>query len=207
LGGAVVSEDRARVVVFVDYQNVCNWAKRKFHVQGAADSDGHVDPLRLGRLLVSQRRQPSVLQQVRVYRGRPNPDRQPSSASANDRQTAAWEASPLVKVLRRPLQYRSNWPAPGSVSEKGVDVQLATDLVRLALTKRLDAAVVVTSDNDLMPAVETLYDLRLAHVELATWAQAPRLRFPNTQLPWCHFLNELQYRTVQDETDYSARPD
>lgn len=64
------------------------------------------------------------------------------------------------------LHYRRNWPAPGSVSEKGVDVELATDVVRLALLKRLDAAIVVTSDNDLMPAVETLYESRLAR----TWS-------------------------------------
>jgi hypothetical protein len=67
-----------------------------------------------------------------------------------------------------------------------------------------DAAVLFSSDTDLMPAVETVRDLRLAHVEVATWAGAHRLRFSdNPKLPWCHFINEPTYRTLEDPTDYT----
>lgn len=52
--------------------------------------------------------------------------------------------------------------------EKGIDVAMAIDLVRMAMRKELDAAVVVSSDTDLVPAIEMVYELRLAHVEVAT---------------------------------------
>jgi len=42
-------------------------------------------------------------------------------------------------------------------------------------------------------------------IELATWAGAHRLRFPSTQLPWCHMISEAQYLTLADTTDYTAR--
>ncbi len=73
-GGTVAD----RVMVFVDYQNVYGWARRQFHGINPASADGHVDPLRLGQHLVSCRQRPSELEQVRVDRGRPNPDNKPT---------------------------------------------------------------------------------------------------------------------------------
>jgi len=64
---------------------------------------------------------------VRVFRGRPNPNRQPVPAAANDAQTAAWERDPRVTVQRRDLNYRG-WPQLPP-QEKGVDVALAVDLI------------------------------------------------------------------------------
>lgn len=97
--------------------------------------------------------------------------------------------------------------AERSVLEKGIDVQLAVDMVRLALHRRYDAAILVSADTDLLPAVETVFRSRLAHVEIATWAGSNRLRFPNTQMPWCHFMSEPQYRILQDQMNYAAPPD
>lgn len=205
-GGGVVGQDAStdRVMVFMDYQNLHGWARRQFQPVNAHPAIGHVDPLRLARLLVSRRRSRSLLESVRIYRGRPNPTRQPKPAAANDRQTSQWERSPLVTVIRRPLRYPLDWPTTPA-AEKGIDVALAVDLVRLAMTNAYDAAIVVSSDTDLLPAVETVYDLHLAHIEVATWAGAPRLRFSTTQLPWCHFVAEPEYRTIEDPTDYAAQ--
>lgn len=69
-----------RVVVFMDYQNVHGWARRQFLPYGADPAEGHVSPLKVGELLVGRRRRPSELQEVRVYRGRPNPERQSGAA-------------------------------------------------------------------------------------------------------------------------------
>ncbi len=96
------------------------------------------------------------------------------------------------------------WPAVPA-AEKGVDVALAIDVVRLAMTSAFDAAMVCSADTDLMPAIETVYDLHLAQIELATWAGARRLRFPSTQLPWCQMISVAQYLTLADTTDYTAR--
>ncbi len=63
-----------RVVVFVDYHNVHGWARRLFQPVNAHPAVGHVDPLRLGQLLVNRRPRTSALAGVRVYRGRRSPD-------------------------------------------------------------------------------------------------------------------------------------
>lgn len=191
-----------RVVVFMDYQNVHGWALRQFFPVNAGPAQGHVDPLRLAQLLVKRRKHPSELVGVRVYRGRPAPVHQPGSAAANDRQTADWERSALVAVVRRPLRYPRDWPQ-SPAQEKGIDVALAVDVVAMGLRKEYDAAIVVSSDTDLMPAIETIYYERLGHIELATWTGARRLRFPKTQLPWCHFISEAEFRSVEDVVDYT----
>jgi uncharacterized LabA/DUF88 family protein len=189
-------------MVFIDYQNVHGWARRCFHPAVTDLAAGHIDPLALAQHLVHRRRRDSTLAQVRIYRGRPGPDRQPGATAANDRQTAAWQHSSLVEVIRRPVRYPPDWPA-APATEKGIDVALAVDLVRLALQGAYDAAILVSADTDLMPAVETVIDGKLAHLELAAWTGMRRLRFPGTQLPWCHFIDEATYRTIEDHTDYT----
>ena len=42
----------------------------------------------------------------------------------------------------------------------------------MGLRKEYDAAIVMSSDTDLMPAIETVYQERLGHIELATWSGA-----------------------------------
>ena len=125
-----------------------------------------------------------------------------TAAAANDRQTSEWERSSLVTVIRRPLRYPIDWPVTPA-AEKGIDVALAIDLVTLGMDKAYDAAILFSSDTDLLPAVETIIQRQLGHIELATWAGARRLRFPNSQLPWCHFVTETEYRTIEDHTDYT----
>jgi len=74
----------------------------------------------------------------------------------------------------------------------------------MGMDKAYDAAIVFSSDTDLLPAIEAVYDRRLGHVELATWSGAKRLRFSNSQLPWCHFVSDAEYRTIEDQTDYTV---
>ena len=189
-------------MVFIDYQNVHGWARRQFHPVNAHHAVGHIDPLRLAQLLTARRRNTSHLHGVRVYRGRPSPAHQATSAAANDRQAASWARRNLVTVVRRPLRYSHDWPATPA-SEKGIDVALAIDIVAMGMDNAYDAAILVSSDTDLLPAIEAIVARTLGHIELATWAGARRLRFPNTQLPWCHFISEQEYRTLEDVTDYT----
>lgn len=186
----------------MDYQNLHGWARRQFHPVNVHPALGHIDPLRLAQLLVGRRRRPSALSAVRVYRGRPAPVHQPTAAAANDRQTANWERSGLVTVVRRPLRYPHDWPE-SPASEKGIDVALAIDLVAMGMDNQYEAAILFSSDTDLLPAVETVVHRRLGHIELATWTGARRLRFSGSQLPWCHFVSEAEYRTIEDHTDYT----
>ena len=193
-----------RVMLFVDYENVHRHALTRFHPPRASRKLGHIDPLRLGELLVSRRRSPSVLVGVRVYRGLPAPRRQPAAAAANGRQADAWtRSSSLVSVIRRPLRYPKTWPEHPAI-EKGVDVHLAVDLVRLAFERAYDVAILMSSDTDQQPALETVWDLTPGYVETAVWLGVPWVRFPERpNLPHCHVLTDQDYRLVQDTTDYT----
>jgi uncharacterized LabA/DUF88 family protein len=55
----------------------------------------------------------------------------------------------------------------GQLKEKGVDVLLAVDLVRLAAEDGFDAAVVLSGDADLVPAIEMVQKLYRRRVEVS----------------------------------------
>lgn len=48
--------------------------------------------------------------------------------------------------------------------QKGVDIQLAVDLVRLSLSGKIDHAVMVTGDSDFVPAIEAAQDAGISVV-------------------------------------------
>lgn len=193
-----------RVTVFIDYENVSRSARRCFLPNDSPAHAGQFDPLELSRILVSRRPRPSVLGEVRVYRGRPSPDRQPQAAAANDRQLSRWTRDSLVTAIRRPLSYRTDGKTGKLViSEKGIDVALAVDMVRLAISGGYDTAILVSRDTDQIPALETVRDLGATWVEVAAWRGDSRLRFADGKGPWCHWLNSQDYELVADNRDYT----
>jgi len=60
----------------------------------------------------------------------------------------------------------------GRLREKGVDVLLAIDLVRLAADGRYDVAIVLSADGDIVPAVEMARQVYGRRVEVALPAEA-----------------------------------
>lgn len=194
-----------RVAVFVDYQNVFGTARQCFASLPPGRTDGQVDPIGLGLLLASRRNRPSVLADVRVYRGLPDSMRDLRTYTASQRQASTWTRSPLVTLVTRPLRYPRRWPAEPA-REKGVDVALAVDLVRLAVKGAYDVAVVMSTDTDLVPAVEAVVELGV-RVEVAAWRARranPRLSVGHDK-PWCHYLSSEDYDAVHDPTDYGRR--
>lgn len=192
-----------RVAVFLDYQNV--------HLVGhglfAQDSQLHrcvPDPVRVGDLIASKRRRPSVAANIRVYRGRPDPERQSLIAAANDAQASEWAQDRRVTMVRRMLNYRG-WPRLAG-QEKGIDVAIAVDLMTLAFSGDYDTLVLFSSDTDLMPALEAIASLRLGHVEVACWAGARALRLSDVQppRPWCHWLGRADWESVTEDWDGRA---
>jgi uncharacterized LabA/DUF88 family protein len=194
-----------RVTVFVDYQNVYATARALFHHETDPPQDGHIWPVALGELIVARRTRQSILHELRVYRGLPDSTKQPSLYAVNDRQNAAWSGDSRVVTFRRPLRYLPDWPQSKPL-EKGIDVALAVDLVRLASQAADDVAVVFSRGTDLRPALEAVRDIRTTrvHLEVASWKGSGRLRFSNTNLPWCHVLDRDDYLHVRDPTDYLA---
>lgn len=196
----------ARVVTFVDYQNSHFGALRAFWSRSTSPALGHINPRALGELLVARRTAyglPCQLAEVRVYRGSPEPRRQPKAAAANDRQAEAWTWLGKTRVIRRPLRYPRKWPVEPA-QEKGIDVAIAVDMVRLAIERAYDVGVLVSADTDLLPALEAVVELGAAHVEVAAWKRQARLRFADGQRRlWCHHLLEDDYRAVLDSVDYT----
>lgn len=196
-----------RVIVFIDYQNVYKGAREAFDWTNQPGSFGQIDPLLLGQHLISQYPD-RVLTQVRVYRGRPSQKRDPRGYAANQRQLAVWNQTTDVKPVLRDLRYPPGWPnCPEKPQEKGVDVALAVDFVRLAIHDRYDIGVVFSADTDLRPALESVLELDNApKVEVAGWKPdgryGSRLRLPNHKAIWCHWLDEQQHQTVSDPANY-----
>jgi uncharacterized LabA/DUF88 family protein len=177
-------------MLFLDSQNLHLTAHSRFQPPGTSLARTHLDPVRLARLLVAKRNTGGQLVGVRIYRGDPDRGRQARAAAAARRQADAWARSPLVTVIRRPLRYPPGWPQVPP-QEKGIDVALAVDYVRLALERAYDVGIIASRDSDLLPAIETVIDLRLARVEVASWANTSRLRLPDRNLPWCHHLGPV----------------
>jgi uncharacterized LabA/DUF88 family protein len=201
-------------MVFIDCQNTYNSARRTFHQSWEAYVRGQIDPLALGQYL-ADRNPDQVLAQVRVYRGLPDSTKQPAAYGANERQAAAWRAAG-VHVVRRALQYPRGWPdlcLPGErPREKGIDVALAIDFVRLAIEDAYEVGILVSGDTDLKPALEVVWDLRGGagpRPETAAWS-APgvhnrRLALTGRSL-WCHWLDQTVYSSLRDDLDYTQVP-
>lgn len=202
-----------RVVLFLDWQNVYRGAREAFCERGAPHWDGQVDPLALGRLIAADSPFDRDLHQVRVYRGQPDASRDPRGYAANARQAAAWRRSPMVEVTMRPLRYPSGWPHSHQLGErpqeKGIDVALAVDFVRMAVAGEFEVGVLMSTDTDLKPALEAvaaLTPIRGVRAEVAGWSCATgysrRLSISQRRL-YCHWLDERAYEHVADPTDYS----
>ncbi|MBN2177593.1 MAG: NYN domain-containing protein [Demequinaceae bacterium] len=202
-----------RVVVFIDYENVYWGAREAFH-PGAQVSGrmGHIDPVRLAKVIVGKSLTLRHLEATRIYRGMPSPSLDPRGYRAWRARTARWEKSEAT-VVARMLRYPSIWPnpAPGKrPHEKGIDVALALDVIDHAHRGAYDVAIIVSTDTDLLPTIEMLQRMRATtgkpRVEVAAWDAAvgysPRLRIPGSNV-WCHWLHEADYRQVQDLTDYT----
>ena len=127
------------------------------------------------------------------------------------RQSATWQKDALTHVVTRTLQYPQGYPALPP-RQKGVDVHLAVDMVRLYVEDKYDVAIVASTDTDLVPALEALFELDkgrgYAPVEVAAWItelQPKRLRVRGREM-WCHALTFTDYRNVGDPTDYNVAP-
>jgi uncharacterized LabA/DUF88 family protein len=199
-----------RVVVFLDYQNVYMGAREAFHAFGSRPQDGQVDPYKLGDLIVSRGQQfDRELAEVRVYRGQPDSQRDPHGYAANDRQCRHWQSLPKTAVITRTLRYPRNWPQERE-HEKGIDVQLAIDLVAAAVRVEYDVGILMSTDTDLKPALEFVRDMQgnpYPRCEVAAWSSphgySRRLSIAGRQI-WCHWLDASDYEAVADRTNFAV---
>ena len=198
-----------KLVLFIDGQNFYKGARRAFFPGTAVHhTDGQITPMKMGKLLISKCPDSSniVLQEVRVYTGRPDATREPITYAAHMKQCAAWNRDG-VTVIHRALRYPANWPVE-KPQEKGIDVALAIDFVAFGLDKKFDIGVIASTDTDLNPAVEYVYNKcsENCRVNVVTWKSQTansRLYIKGSKI-WCHWLDRYDYESVADVTDYSV---
>jgi uncharacterized LabA/DUF88 family protein len=166
-----MQERMTRTVVFVDYQNMYRSAREAFSWEDDAGHFGNFRPYGMGRRMVREGNR--RLEQVRVYTGIHTPLRNPVQHGHMQRRMSAWiaESPEKVEVFPRPLRYLKSRPGG---EEKGVDVELAIDLVTLALDNAFDAVVLASADSDLVPAIQFVADRFPGKaIETIAWAPLP----------------------------------
>jgi uncharacterized LabA/DUF88 family protein len=78
-------------------------------------------------------------------------------------------AIPYTELRLGRLVYTNAWPSSPPF-EKGVDVQLATDMITHAFKNNYDVAILVAGDNDYVGAIQAVKD-NGKHVEVALFGQ------------------------------------
>ena len=173
-------------------------ARESFFRNDSPSVNGQFGPAKLGKLIESRggpNKAVCALSGVRVYTGRPDPNKQPKTYAAHMKQCAKWQADG-VTVVHRLLRYPSGWPEQ-KAEEKGIDTALAVDFVAMAVDGVYDIGVIMSTDTDLLPALEfarNRYSGSLL-VAVAAWRSPGnnrRLSIPGQNI-WCHWLDQADY--------------
>lgn len=215
----------ATAQLFIDYQNLHFTAWECFTSYGTEVWQSLIHPgkfadqVRAARLA---RHFPDVdITAIHVYRGIPSRKNEPTQNARVQRQASNWTRDRRVKMNLRPLRYPSDWPDSKS-QEKGVDVQLAIEVVqatmvaenRLAAAQReADAAgvemtpiepevlIVATRDTDIVPALEIARASTAVQLELATWKGQSELKLSSKVRSVS--LDKALYSKSRDTANYA----
>lgn len=193
-----------RVQLFIDYQNLHLSVVDAFAPPGTPHHTTLIHPGLFGDALMQRRlasQRLGTLEKIHVYRGMPGQRQEPDMNARNRAQASNWTRDPRVTVYSRPLRYPSDWPNQRA-KEKGVDVALAVDAVRCALSGEADMIIIASRDTDLLPALELADDLPNVDVEVCTWHGLSRLRFSGNGGLWCTYLQGGDYMASKDPTQY-----
>lgn len=197
-----------RLGVFIDAQNTYRGARESFFGEDEPHRYGQFHPVQLAQLIAPRGGPASercLPEHIRIYTGRPDAAKEPRTYGAHRKQCAAWEHWGAA-VIWRALRYPRDWPT-SRPQEKGIDVALCIDFVAMAIDGAYDIGVIVSTDTDLIPALEFV-QTRFAgqrHVAVATWRGLSTRRRLATQRQniWCHWLHREDYDAVADLTDYN----
>lgn len=197
-----------RVALLIDYQNIHLTARDTFAPPGTTAQATLVHPGLFADQLMSHRasrqgdpdQAAAVLERVLVYRGAPSNVHDSRLYAASQAQRAEWTRDRRVQVHYRPLRYPRNWPTDAA-REKGIDVLLAINLVRLSTDPDVDVVILATHDTDLEPALEMAAASGRAKIETAGWANRKRLR-PQGRNLWHTALDGTHFVASRDRRNY-----
>lgn len=140
--------------LFVDYQNMYRSARDAFGWNAEGAHFGNFRPELLAQQL-ARANHTLYVDSIRVYTGIHTPRGNAHQNAAMNRRMSAWIADgpDLTEVFPRPLAYRGR----GNAREKGVDVELAIDMVSLALDEAYTTLILASADTDLIPAIDLIH--------------------------------------------------
>lgn len=195
-----------RLAVVMDYQNIHLTARDLFAPVGTPAHEVLISPALFGEQLVEARNRNSPpesqaeLADVFVFRGAPTNNHQPDLYKITQAQKSEWTRDRRVHVTYRSLRYHPGKPT----QEKGVDVLVALNFVRLVQEHQHDVVVLAAHDTDLEPALEMAAGFTTgAKPETAGWATGRRLRAAGKQL-WHTSLDGPAMIHSRDRKDYSV---
>ncbi len=147
-----------RVMIFIDGSNLYHSLKGFFNRTD-------IDMGKLGNKLLDKRRL------VRIYYYNAKVGRREEPERYRDQQAffTGVSAIPYCELRLGRLVYTSNWPNTPPY-EKGVDIQLATDMITHSFKNNYDVAVLVAGDNDYVGALQSVKD-NGKHVEVALFGK------------------------------------
>jgi len=154
-GGTAVLEGKPkRAIVFVDGSNWYHKLKKLLNANHHATKDEMKPPVDFDlRAFVKEMTSPDTLTDIRYYIGkvrRTRGDDKSELLYANQQRLIAFLQQQQIQLgFGNLISYPD-----GSYHEKGVDILLAVEMIRLGLEKKYDVAYLLSSDTDLVPAVE-----------------------------------------------------
>jgi len=197
--------DPLRTVLFFDGQNLYHGAKDAWapvpHSPGNVYAWPSYDVESISSWLVS-RKAGRRLQQVRFYTGVPDPHR----GNVEEFWHGFWTNKLRHLGSRGVYVYRGRVNAGGQ--EKGVDVSLAIDLIRLTYESAYDVAIILSQDADFIPAVKLAKEIahsqgRQIGIECA-YPQNPSHPRGIVGTEWVQ-ITKTDYDTHRDPREYRIR--
>ena len=151
--------DIKRAVSFFDGQNLYHHAKSAF-----GHHHPNYDPRKLSDAVCAARNW--ICHGVRFYTGTPSAEKEPVWHDYWNRRLLAMRRSGIT-VFSRPIRYRTKRVtlSDGSIEEiptaqeKGIDLRLGLDVVRMAYRGALDVALVFSQDQDFVEVAEEIRNI------------------------------------------------
>lgn len=146
-----------RVMIFIDGSNLYHSLKNVFHRTD-------IDMGKFSRKLVGRRH----LIRIYYYNAKVGKREEPERYRRQQTFFAGVKAVPYCELRLGRLVY-NNWPSVPPY-EKGIDIQLATDMITHSFKNNYDVVILVAGDNDYVGALQAVKD-NGKHVEVALFGK------------------------------------
>ncbi len=140
-----MSDRTDRVMIFIDGSNLYHCLKNYF-------KRSDIDIGKFCDKLLDKRR----LIRIYYYNARVGQQEEPERYHDQQKFFAGVTAIPYCELRLGRLVY-NNWPASPPY-EKGVDIQLATDMITHSFKNNYDVAILIAGDNDFVGALQAVKD-------------------------------------------------